>query len=161
MPAIRIYSISENGEYLGEGTIGELEVWLNTSKKDIRKAVRERQLIGKYSVAFVREDKKNETEKGKVHLPEKKVKKVKEKEVDLLKDHLAYLAYHLRVYGNTSSEFDPRSYLSDLRDMGMNCRVSEVAEPQYIKRITKGRKKPNVHWYVEVVNETKGLRESV
>lgn len=159
-PYSKMYSISLNGEYLGEGTISELELWLNVSRFDIRKAVKSGENVGKYEVKYLGKFLKYNIMKSYKQADEEP--EHKEEEDDLLKDNLAMLAYHIKTYGNTSVVFDPVPYLPDLYDMGYNCRVREVEEIEPIKKNKKGRPaKPKVHYYVEVANETKGQRAGV
>lgn len=82
-----------------------------------------------------------------------KVEKPKSKEIDLLKDHLAFLKHHLKLYGNTVVSFDPVPYFPDLYEAGYNCTVKEIPEVTLSTVSKRGRKpKPKYHYYVEVAN---------
>lgn len=160
-PYSKMYSISKDGEYLGKGILSELETWLDTPRNEIRKAVSEGKNIGVYEVRYIGIVSKEILNK-KIKKAEERGEKPKE-EVDLLSDHLEYLKFHIKRYGNTSTVFDPVPYLPDLYDMGYNCRVKEIPDlPDLSEDNRLGRpKKKKVHYYVEVVNETKGLSEGV
>lgn len=98
-------------------------------------------LLNKYDVEVV----------GKHYEPRKRErKKVVEQEP---KTPFEIAVWALKTFGNTSVNFDP--YPKLLPDMleyyGLDCRVKEMADyPCGVKK--RGRKKPGVHWYVEVAH---------
>ena len=147
-PTAKVYIIKKDGEILGEGTAREFELWLGVDLKTFRKAVREGTDIDGYYIEFLEDREKNKLEADVKPVKEERPK-VQEKE--LLDNKLDFLAWHLKVYGNTSVTFDPVPYFPALYDLGFDCRCREVTDATFKKEVTRNhRKKSAVHYYVEV-----------
>lgn len=147
---IKVYTIKQNGELIGEGTARELELWFGVDLKTIRKVAKEGTDLDGYQIEFLEERKKSTLEANTT--PKKVERIIPKEEDDLLKDKLKYLVWHLKTYGNTSVSFDPVPYFPKLYDLGFDCRCREVTDATFKKEVTSNhrRKKPAVHYYVEV-----------
>lgn len=160
-PYAKLYSISENGEYLGKGTVSELQLWLGVPISDIRKAVKEGRDVNGYEIKFLGRADKSILRRERV-VDDTPKRKPQEKEKDIESNLFDFLAYHLKLYGNTSCVKDPVPYLPALYDIGLDCRVKEVMDEEKPVKGGRGRPpKPKMHYYVEVVHETKGQRASI
>lgn len=136
---LRIYSIYENGEKIGEGTVSDLALWFDMKPKSIRKAVKNGELIDGYEIKMTDHRPKHELEARKVvgqlsyhYTPQPKSKEM---------TNLEYLKHHLILYGNTGCyTFDPVPYLPMLSEEGIECRVREIIERKkvvgyYVERV--------------------------
>lgn len=142
---MNVYSVIDEGKEIFQGTMREVMGKFDIKKDDIyrvmhaKKEGKNKLLLHRYEVQIV----------GKVYEPRKKPRvKVVEYEP---KTPYEIAVWALRTFRNTSVNFDP--YPKLLPDMleyyGLDCRAKEVMDyPGGVKK----RKKPGVHWYVEVAH---------
>ena len=143
----KIYELYDlEGNKLREGTAIQLSEHLNCEESSIRDASNKPRFKKKYVIKRTnrRED------------PPKQ----KEPEREMTPVEVMYWA--LKTFGNTCTMFDPTPYLQDLRDTeGLDCRFREVIEPRSTNVTRQGRKKkPDVHYIVEVVCKQKKFEHS-
>ena len=144
-----VYGVYDEDKLVYEGTCDEIAEKYQVGQRSIYTYLHlQTKMLGRYDIKPMGYTKRKETHPELVETV-----KPKPVEVDLQKDHLAYLVHHLRLCGNTScSSFDPRVYLDQLKDIGIECTVKEVPEVTLTTETKRGRKpKPKVHYYVEVV----------
>ena len=145
---LAVYGLfDDNDAMVFKGNVKEVTKHLNITASYLYEHLRtEKMLKGKYKVKRVGES-FYEVERK----PYKKhEKKEKQKDDFSLEKPIDYLLWHLRIYGNTSTSYNPVPYLPELLDEGLNCRVKEIFYAP--ERKVKGRRrKPEKYYYIEVV----------
>lgn len=154
---VKVYSVCKDGKEVFQGTIREVEEKTGVKENYIYYGIKNSKPVKGYVIKHIGYA---DRVYGGWHVDRvKKRVRTDPEEVDMSKDHFEYLRYHLKTYGSTACyQFDPVPYLPQLYDIGLDCRVKEVEEKPVNSLVTKRgrRKKPKIHWFVEVAHAERG-----
>jgi hypothetical protein len=150
---MRVYEIYDGDKLIFTGTSPEVVRRFGIFKDDIYRVVyaqkkgKEKLLLHKYKLKIVG-----------VKYKEKPIKK--EKPIEEPKTPFQIAVWALKTYGNTSVNFDPfPKLLPDMLELhGLDCRAKTVQDYPDGRVSKRGRKKPGVHWYVEVAHAGREYR---
>lgn len=124
----KLFAVYEDGKQLYKGSAIECMNFLDLTSKDIvySYARNKQTLYGKY--IFKRAGERVSEGNQKV------LKKQKQEKPKLTKheEKLNYLVFHLNLYGNTIIKGDPKSYLHELKQQGINVSIRPNGRKDYI-----------------------------
>ena len=153
---IKLFAVCRDGKEVFRGTMQEVCQKFGVSSSSVYDCSRNKKVTRTgYRIDHVGYQKLTFSKEPKEPKPIKK-------DASIENNPLEFLKWHLKVYGNTSVQFDPVPYLPDLSDLGLNCRVKEIPDYVETSRVTKRGRKPKqrYHYLVEVVHADRG-RQSV
>jgi hypothetical protein len=151
MKEVAIYGVFDAGKQIFSGTRQEIADNFRVKKSSMNVYISGRCLLkGTYEVIRTGSEMRY-VEYHPVLRAFKRKKSDSEDELDYKKKPYETLLWHMRVYGNTSTPFDPSVYLDDLSKEGFNCKITPVQEHIERSKITHRKQKPKTYYYVEVI----------
>ena len=114
------YIATENGIVIAQGGISEVAEMLGTAIATLKEHVKSGKPLVRSNIYITREERPKKERK--------KQQPKKNENVDEPPKFEDYAIFHLKHDGNTTSNTNPKEYLSILKENGLNCKFTKIKD---------------------------------